>query len=322
MTEKTKTITERLSRIQKALKAPKSQNNTFGKYKYRNCEDILESLKPLLQDDETVNISDEIVYYGQNPSMRKTKGPALNEAGEVIGEETIQTVYGERFYVKATATFRCGNDTISSTAFAREPFEKKGMDASQVTGATSSYARKYALNGLLLIDDTKDADATNTGKDEEVKDASKVEKEEPKINWKSVQMNICNGMEMCKSIPELDALMEKSDADIQAMPQEFADFISDKYHSLKEGGFSEKPKIKLASVKDALDAWEKMQAKLLTLQSLQEIKEWIIKITPYLDEMDRLLTADKYKNDRGQTPRQELEDNIDFHSKTILSRQG
>ena len=122
-----------LNKIQQELKAPKGQTNTFGKYKYRSCEDILEAVKPLL-GEATLIINDEIVMLG------------------------------DRFYVKATATLKLGEETATSTAYAREALEKKGMDTSQITGATSSYARKYALNGLFLIDDTKDADtADNSG---------------------------------------------------------------------------------------------------------------------------------------------------------------
>lgn len=131
------TIYTELSRIQKELKAPKGQYNTFGNYKYRSCEDILEAAKPLLGEC-SLTINDEIVLIG------------------------------DRFYIKATAKLSLTNDEfITNSALAREPEGKKGMDEAQVTGATSSYARKYALNGLFAIDDTKDADATNThGKDD------------------------------------------------------------------------------------------------------------------------------------------------------------
>ena len=128
-------VYEKLIAIQSELKAPKSQYNNFGKYAYRNCEDILEALKPLLKEHKsTIYISDEIV-----------------------------TVL-ERFYVKATVTFIDAEtgEKITNTAYAREEESKKGMDGSQVTGASSSYARKYALNGMFAIDDTKDSDFTNT----------------------------------------------------------------------------------------------------------------------------------------------------------------
>jgi DNA-directed RNA polymerase subunit RPC12/RpoP len=118
-----------LTQIQTKLKAPKGQYNSFGKYNYRSCEDILEALKPVLSEHKaSVILSDEIIEIGG------------------------------RFYVKATATLYAGGESCSATAQAREDAEKKGMDGSQITGTASSYARKYALNGLFAIDDTKDAD--------------------------------------------------------------------------------------------------------------------------------------------------------------------
>lgn len=123
---------EKLVKIQKELKAPKSQFNAFGKYNYRSCEDIIEAVKPLLHAEGLIlNISDEVVCVG-------TKN-----------------------YVKATATISDGKVSSASTAFACEANEQKGMNPAQITGSASSYARKYALNGLFAIDDTKDADATN-----------------------------------------------------------------------------------------------------------------------------------------------------------------
>ncbi len=132
---------ETLNKIQKELKAPKGQMNSFGGYKYRSCEDILEAVKPLL-GDAVLTISDEMVCIGSEPT-------------QVVGEDIA---CGYRFYVKATATITEGDKSVSVSAFARESITKKGMDTAQITGATSSYARKYALNGLFLIDDTKDAD--------------------------------------------------------------------------------------------------------------------------------------------------------------------
>jgi hypothetical protein len=129
-----KNIAQKLQGIQTNLKAPKGQTNKFGGYKYRSAEDILEAVKPLLSKFEaTLMLIDEVVEVGG------------------------------RVYVKATA--KLGNtdtdDYIETTAFAREAEVKKGMDDAQITGSASSYARKYALNGLLCIDDTKDPDATN-----------------------------------------------------------------------------------------------------------------------------------------------------------------
>lgn len=122
-------IYDTLTLIQTKLKAPKGQYNSFGKYNYRSCEDILEALKPVL---------------------------AEHKASVILSDEIIEV--GGRFYVKATATLYAGGESCSACAQAREDAEKKGMDGSQITGTASSYARKYALNGLFAIDDTKDAD--------------------------------------------------------------------------------------------------------------------------------------------------------------------
>lgn len=130
---------ELLNKIQRELKVPKSQFNGFSKYHYRNAEDILEAVKPLLGKG-TLTLSDEIVQLG------------------------------DRFYVKATATLKSVEtpdalaNGVSVTAYAREAADKKGMDEAQITGAASSYARKYALNGLFCIDDTKDADNEDNSK--------------------------------------------------------------------------------------------------------------------------------------------------------------
>lgn len=122
-------LTKKLATIQSRLKAPKNQYNSFGKYKYRSCEDILEALKPL-----------------------------ANEQGCTITIEDSPIMVGEWHYIQATATLSDGYNSKSVKAYARESETKSGMDASQITGTASSYARKYALNGLFAIDDTKDAD--------------------------------------------------------------------------------------------------------------------------------------------------------------------
>jgi hypothetical protein len=122
----------KLSIIQSEIKTPKGQFNKFGNYKYRSCEDIVEAAKPILQKHGFhLTLSDEVVNIGN------------------------------RFYIKASAVICDGTETYETVAYAREEETKKGMDGAQITGAASSYARKYALNGLFAIDDTKDADATN-----------------------------------------------------------------------------------------------------------------------------------------------------------------
>ena len=170
-------LRKKLMGIQGELKAPKSQVNTFAKnnYKYRNLEDICEALKPLLiKHDVSMTISYEIINFG------------------------------ERFYVKATARLFDDKHEIIATAFARESLTKKGMDESQITGASSSYARKYCLNGLFLIDDTKDADSMDntkkTGKSdpflEEMKGYATHEKD---IYWKVLGQN---GFSKATDIPK------------------------------------------------------------------------------------------------------------------------
>jgi len=130
-----------LSIIQSKVKAPKGQFNSFGKYHYRSAEDILEAVKQVVNPmGYSITISDTIINVG------------------------------DRYYIKATATLSNGKETWSTDGYAREEESKKGMDGSQVTGASSSYARKYALNGLFALDDTKDSDATNThGKEQATK---------------------------------------------------------------------------------------------------------------------------------------------------------
>ncbi len=155
-------VYESLANVQQSLKATKDQFNKFGGYNYRSCESILESVKPLLAKEHlALTLTDEMVQVGG------------------------------RIYVKATATVfptegSAKEDCVSVDAYAREEEAKKGMDSSQVTGAASSYARKYALNGLFCIDDNKDSDATNThGKDESPPKQDKPKQEHPKETPKS-----------------------------------------------------------------------------------------------------------------------------------------
>lgn len=153
-----------LQEIQQKLKAPKGQFNSFGGYHYRSCEDIVEALKPILAEyGAAIILSDEIVAVG------------------------------ERVYVKATATLKTKDTEYSTTAYAREPAAKKGMDESQITGAASSYARKYALNGLFGIDDTKDADTMDN------------REEMPRAKANPDVIKQING---CKSLNALSALYE------------------------------------------------------------------------------------------------------------------
>lgn len=156
--ETTAKIYQKLNRLQTELKAPKGQYNSFGKYHYRSCEDIMEAVKPFLRELGLVLL---------------------------LGDEMAQV--GGRYYVKATATLvdAESGESVAAEAYAREEEVKKGMDASQITGSASSYARKYALSGLLGLDDTKDSDATSRG---EEKPAKKVQKPQAKAQSSGVEM--------------------------------------------------------------------------------------------------------------------------------------
>jgi len=123
----------RFSEIQQILKVPKNQYNKFGDYYYRNTEDILVALKNILLDSESITLSDEIILIG------------------------------ERYYIKANANLRLNDSVFSAYGWARETFSRPKFDEAQLTGSASSYARKYALNGLLALDDSKDSDTTNSG---------------------------------------------------------------------------------------------------------------------------------------------------------------
>lgn len=159
------TIYEKLSAIQAELNAPKNQYNSYGGFYYRNCEDILNALKPLCKAQKTVL---------------------------VIADNLLQI--GDRYYVESVATLHDleSKDHIEVTAYAREEETKKGMDGSQVTGASSSYARKYALNGLFCIDDAKDSDYTN-GIQNAPKAAPQAQKQPESVNTRSEQKTPQNG---------------------------------------------------------------------------------------------------------------------------------
>ena len=166
-------MNDKLLKVQQELKAPKSQRNNFGGYNYRSCEDIFEAVKPILEKEKlTLRVTDELVLIG------------------------------DRYYIKATAILSDGKETIENIAYAREEETKKGMDGSQITGASSSYARKYALNGLFLIDDTLDSDATNDGS------------EKPKVETKKAEPKKAATTEAAKPVETTkteDALMSLED---------------------------------------------------------------------------------------------------------------
>ena len=211
-------IYEKLAAIQAALKAPKSQFNSFGNYHYRKAEDILEAVKPLLaQHGCVLTLTDEL------------------------------QLIGDRYYVKATATLGDveSGDFFQTSAFAREEEGKKGMDGSQVTGASSSYARKYALNGLLCIDDTQDSDTTNIGDGTPAaKPAAKTAKKPAKTPVEATQAPapisthdkwvkaIATGAVNAQGVKAEDAYKAK----YNPTPEEWAQLQDEVYHYKQENG--------------------------------------------------------------------------------------
>jgi len=193
-------VYKKLIEVQNKLKAPKSQYNSFGKYNYRNAEDILEAVKPILE----------------------------NVGATIFIKDSIELI-GDRFYVKATVNFvdiESGN-TIEASALARESEEKKGMDSAQVTGATSSYARKYALNGLLLIDDTKDNDNDSMHQT----DNKEPKKEENKPNYDNKEKDEV----IQKIVAKIGNDSERKKKIIDMMKQKYEKTFSDfKYYKLDQ----------------------------------------------------------------------------------------
>ena len=191
----------KLSRIQAELKAPKSQRNNFGNYNYRSCEDILEAVKPLLAREGLVlTITDSI---------------------EMVGN---------RYYVKATATVTDGEKSISTTAYAREADGRKGMDESQVTGSSSSYSRKYALNGLFCIDDTKDADTMdNTEKPKKAKEKSNIADALKKIAERAKKQGLSTDdmREIMKRQYNKETSKELTESEIADLAAHFIDYAKE-----------------------------------------------------------------------------------------------
>ncbi len=186
------TFHEKIIAIQNELKAPKNQFNKFGKFNYRSCEDILEGLKPLLHN------------YGLRQSIT----------------DEIEQI-GDRYYIRAIVKVTDGDNVEQVSAFAREPVSKKGMDDSQVTGTASSYARKYALNGMWLIDDTKDAD---TDEHQQVKQQKpQKEKLTPDMpRWEKAVHAVASGESNIEQVKKVVDISDKHAEQLVAEAMEFA----------------------------------------------------------------------------------------------------
>lgn len=193
-------IYEKLSNIQTGLKAPKGQFNKFGGYKYRSCEDILEAVKPLCRaNNTTLVLSDKIKNIG------------------------------DRYYIEATATLIDieSNENVSNTAYAREEESKKGMDGSQITGTASSYARKYALNGLFNIDDTKDADTDEFTKQTQDLENVKIDKTKVDALYTLIKNKGVENDEVIATLKEkgYDKLADIKEKDYMNIVKHFENFV-------------------------------------------------------------------------------------------------
>ena len=227
VTKQQSSIFVTLQSIQQSLVAPKGQYNSFGKYSYRSAEDILEALKPILQEHDAVLIlQDGIVQIG------------------------------DRYYVEATATLYAVGETIGTTAYAREDDSKKGMDGSQVTGAASSYARKYALNGLFMIDDNKDPDTdeyhnqNNQGSSKQQKPAGQKE-QTAKASSKSNEPRNITGEEAKALRTELKNMAEATGSPAATIGRWFIDKMGvDKPENIPASRLKEAQKI-IADAKKA-----------------------------------------------------------------------
>lgn len=241
-----KDVTELLGYIQKHIKAPKTRQNKFGNYMYRNCEDILDAIKPHMPDGAACVVTDNIELIGQ------------------------------RFYVKATACLKYKGAVETATAFARECDSKKGMDDAQLTAATSSYARKTALNGLLMIDDAKDAD-----EQEAAKEAKKEAKKE--------QYNFVNQINACKSKEQLITWFEVNEPNIENLPLDYCGVVKDQYEARVaqfDKGIAMQHKYDFVDTKE-MNAWMlEQKPRIEACDSVSELAEWEEVNKPKLAALD------------------------------------
>jgi len=231
-------IQSKLTKIQSNLVAPKGQFNNFGNYAYRSCEDIMQAVKPLLAEyDCNIILFDEIVNIG------------------------------ERYYIRATARLNDNDSNIETVAYAREPLSQKGMNEAQITGSASSYARKYALNGLLAIDDTKDADSTNKHDKKDADSTNKHDKTEPKTD--KVKSAYVNQNE------KLNDALKKANIDIKEFHKTF--------------NISDATLLKVVEVKDVLIAnWTLIKANKIA-DITKFIKDTSVKLSQIsYDELDKM----------------------------------
>jgi len=297
-------ITKRLSRLQKSLKAPKEKNANVS-YKSRSAEQILEAAKEQLQEGEIIKCTDEIVLIGN------------------------------RYYVKAVSQFKFGGEVEEAVAYAREPEEvlsnsgKPMMSPAQVTGSSSSYARKYSLQGLFALDDSKDDPDKN-----EVHEVptQAIKPDERYKNAKSYQSEIVNKISLCKSVDELEVLLNNEHDKLERIRENYPDLweaIEYQENSVRDGGPIANPILKFASVGDA-EQWAKSRTEFLDLADLQwpDLEIFERDFMPFLiskdgkpSALDKTLSAAKYQKD-GKSPSERIIEKFKFKLTALQSNQG
>jgi hypothetical protein len=267
-------ITDRLSRIQKALKAPKEENKNVS-YKSRSAEQILEAAKDVLEDGEYLSCTDEIVLIG------------------------------ERYYVKATATFGFGSETLSASGWAREPKEllssngKPLMQEPQLTGASSSYSRKYALGGLLAIDDSKD------DPDKQSLDDVKSYKEATRED-KAFMRDFLYALGNTEDVPSLiEEMGDKFDSLPDELNEQITGQIEVRKTQIKNNVQAIKPVFKFLDVQEAGEFGVTAKHKIDTEKNIDDLREWMAENDHKLKALDVMLNAKKYQTPEG-TPYQRL----------------
>jgi hypothetical protein len=262
-------ITEVLHDLQQNLKAPKDKNNSFGNYKYRSAEGILEAVKPLLPKGVTLTLSDDVVNIGDHN------------------------------YIKAVALLKTSDDSLSVSSLAREAMSKKGMDCAQITGSASSYARKYALNGMFAIDDSKDAD-TDEFKNE-VENTPEVfmptPADENKVKDIRFLIRDCdNSVDLNSVMDELSPAIESLHEDLQSDIYEAQDEVmglieSDKYVVDNKYSYSNVDHGKLF-----LDRAEKF---IDSCEDKKKLEDWFTRWMGKLRALDTILSAKAYQTEEG-----------------------
>jgi hypothetical protein len=245
------TMIDTLHKIQKELKAPKGQENKFGGYRYRSCEDILEAVKPLLPESVSVVLSDELVLVGQ------------------------------RYYVKATARLQGAKDFIETHAFAREAENRKGFGEDQLTGAASSYARKYALNGLFCIDDTKDADSNEVKKVEDSRELTDAED----CKLRDFSYLLAN----CVNPVEVDSLVDEYEDFLSDLPKRYQEELNDEIKKGRTRGKSIPHVYHFSSAAKARDFYQTMQERIPAAKDNKILSEFMLRWDGKLKALDRQL---------------------------------